>query len=272
MRNGKNMDDSLQQQYRIYISSSIANFKEKLLKRIGFEEYQGWRDINKPTIFFGLYHWRDYWRFLRHRGKKKVFWCGSDILAFEKWQQKYAWSKKVYLPLKWWLWIIGFSKHYCENKVEQQKLLELSISSEIRPMIFDDPSKFKVSYKYSDNPKLFATYHKGREKEYGFRRDIHFLEGLSENDFNWVIPTYQGAYRPNRFDGFAETLAKSLLMGQYPISWIRYPKIACLQDISLEEHLEILRTKKQFSNLEGREYWLKVFEESKNEICDNWSW
>lgn len=244
---------------RIYISSSVANFKEKLLKRIGFEEYHNIKDYNKPTLFVGLYHWRDWLRFCRHSGAKKVFWCGSDILALKK--------------HKIWQWLIRTqkAKHYCENGVEFFELITMGIIPEIRPMIFDDPDKYPVSYKHSEHPKLFATYHKGREEEYGVRYhlDLDFLEGLPEEEFNEKIKEYQGAIRFNSFDGFAETLAKSILMGQYPVSYIAYPYIIPLNDgVDIIETLKL----KHEPNIEGREYWLKVFEESLNEIVGNWSW
>lgn len=242
-------------------SSSISNFQEKIHARLGLDVWDWWKNRNDQVIFFGLYHWKDYIRFIWHRGQKKVFWCGSDILALEK------------RPI--WRWLVIKQKYldYCENSVEAIKLLEFGRHSEIRPMIFDDPNKFEVSYKHSKSPELFMSYHVGRGKEYGLTENprVVAFSNLSEQDFNYIINNYQGAYRPNKFDGFSETLAKSVLTGQYPISQIRYPHIACLQDITLEQHLETLKTKTE-PNIKGREYWLRVFEESLNEVTHNWKW
>ena len=66
----------------------------------------------------------------------------------------------------------------------------------------------------------------------------------------------------NDFDGFAEVLAKSVLMGQYPISRIAYPFIDYAKDISsLIALLNDLHNKKE-PNLEGRKYWLREFSKS----------
>ncbi len=251
-----------------YCSSSIANFREKLHKRLGLEVWQYWKNRNDRVIFFGLYHWKDYLRFIWHRGPKKVFWCGSDILNLRDGYS--GW---------WWKYIIPRikAKHYCENGVENATLHMLGISAEIRPMIFDDPNKYQISYKHSDNPKVFASYHKGREKEYmgGGDSRIEYLNGYSEEQFNEKIKDYQGCVRLNKFDGFAETLAKSVLMGQYqwsaiPYEHMSFPFMDCGNHLrSLENWLEELKNKKE-PNYEGRAYWLKVLEDNLKEIKENW--
>lgn len=235
-----------------YCSSSIANFRDKLHKRLGLEVWQWWKNRNDRVIFFGLYHWKDYLRFIWHRGQKKVFWCGSDILALE---DRPIWQSLIRNST---------AKHYCENHVEEYHLSSMGIIAFIEPMIFDDPNKFKISYKWSKKPKFFASYHSGREIEYNWHNNpqVDFLEGLSEQQFNEKIKSYQGAVRYNRFDGFAETLAKSVLMGQYPFSQIEYPHI-----FSMTEKVNSLPKQ---PNYEGRKYWLKVFQESLKELCEHW--
>lgn len=160
-------------------------------------------------------------------------------------------------------------KFYVENEVEQAELFERTgWMAEIRPMLFDDPDKYPISYKWAENPRYFATYHKGREEEYGYLRSvaIDFLEGLSEEDFNERITHYQGAIRFNMFDGFAETLAKSVLMGQYPVSVIEYPHIRQFGD---ENNLGQLP---KLANVEASNYWRKTLQENKYEVVENWNW
>jgi membrane protein required for beta-lactamase induction len=48
---------------------------------------------------------------------------------------------------------------------------------------------------------------------------------------NEEIKEMQGALRLTAFDGFSEILAKSLLMGQYPVSLIEYPFTLKLSEI-----------------------------------------
>jgi hypothetical protein len=246
---------------RVRISSSISNFKPKLLAYLKVPEWNWWKDRNKPTVFFGLYHYRDYLRFIWHRGPKKVFWCGSDILALEK------------HPI-WYRFIMKQKAfHYVENDIEKDRLWDITyngwwgIRAKIRPMLFDDPDKYQISYKWSENPKYFATYHKERGEEYGLHKDldnIDFFEGLSEEVFDKKIKEYQGAVRFNEFDGFAETLAKSALMGQYPISRIKYPYILHFSDARKTNELP------KEPNYEASNYWRKTLKENKDEVINNW--
>ena len=244
----------------IKVSTSISNFREKLLARTGLKEYRI-HDIFRPCIFFGLYHWVDYFYFILHRGKKKVFFCGSDILLIN-------WIKRVVLQCI-------TAKHYCENEVEYKALKKIGIESEIRPMIFDDPNKFKACFKPSGKfkPEVYMTCHDGRQKEYGvdkFKKIMELFPNLDYNIyynapeayFDEEIKRQYAAIRLNKFDGFAETLAKSVLMGQYPISWIPYPHITHVYDAkSLRKALEGLSKKKK-PNYEARRFWLKKLDES----------
>ena len=82
---------------------------------------------------------------------------------------------------------------------------------------------------------------------------------VSNEQFDEEIKSYQAGLRLNDFDGFAEVLAKSVLMGQWPISRISYPWITHASDItSLVQELNSLKDKKE-PNLEGRKYWLREF-------------
>ena len=65
------------------------------------------------------------------------------------------------------------------------------------------------------------------------------------------------------FDGFAETTAKSVLHGQYPITFIEYPWID--RATSLDELIRLLRDLKykKEPNYVGRDYWIKELEDSK---------
>ena len=125
------------------ISSSIANFREKLLKRMQLEEWSIFT-LFEPTIFFGLYHIGDYIRFLLHRGEKRVFWCGSDILNL----QRSLWKILIHKAK---------ARHFCENEVEEVALLKLGIKAEICPMIFDDPNKYHPCLKKEQIVRGFAT-------------------------------------------------------------------------------------------------------------------
>ena len=226
-----------------------------------------------------MYHIGDYLRFLWAKGKIKVVWCGGDILNLKNspFPQKYiAWHK---------------AEHVCENDVEAILLRSMDINAKVQPLCFDDPKQFEISYKHSNNPHVYVCCHPGYEEQYG----VDMIEGIawatplityhiygiekeiwhfafnnnpenviyhgkvSNEQFNEEIKNYQAGLRLNDFDGFAEVLAKSVLMGQWPISRISYPWITHATDItSLIQELNSLKDKKE-PNLEGRKYWLREF-------------
>ena len=273
---------------RVWVSSSIANFKEKILKKTGLQEWT-WDTRNEDTLFVGMYHWGDWKRFRATKGKRTIIWCGSDILHVKN-NSRTPWFLKL-LP---WRRLIGFhkAKNICENIVEQKALKEMGIDAEIRYIFWGDVNKYPVSYKHSDRPQVWMTAHPGREKEYGVDLIVEIAKKIPEvifhvygvskpflEDYPWgrswdnemvifhgivseekldeEIKGYQGSVRLNEFDGFAEVLAKSILLGQYPISRIPYPFIQqCKNEEELIQQLKNLSTYKQ-PNYKSREYLLK---------------
>ena len=61
----------------IYVSKSIS--KDNLNLNIEIIEYNQVNDISKNVIFCGLYTYKDYDIFKKHKGKKWILWCGNDI-------------------------------------------------------------------------------------------------------------------------------------------------------------------------------------------------
>lgn len=257
-------------------SSSIANFKDRLSAVLQLPEWHWWKDRKATCIFFGLYHEGDYKRFFWHKGPKRVFWCGSDILNLMR-------QKPTILRAL----AIAPAKHYCENPIEYKMLVSFGIIPEVRPLFFDNPNYYDISYRHSETPHVFLNCHPGREIEYGinllgdlahilpeFTFHVYGVEGdsFSENivwhglvppsQFNWEIRAYQAGLRLNLFDGFGEVLAKSILMGQYPISRIWYPEISYAYQLKdLVRLLQELKTKTE-PNVTGREFWLRTLKEN----------
>ena len=252
---------------KLLVSSSVITFKEKAEKTWGLEEYKYPRDKHEPTCFFGMYHCGDYYHCLRHKGEKSVFWCGHDLVNL----------KNNRLPLYKMFREID---NYVENRVEQEDLEEFGICSFIRPSFLEDVPP--VSYKHSDRPKVYVSGHAGREEEYGFK----FIEKIAKQvpecffalygaewksnltnvfcfgkvppeQFNEEIKDYQCGLRLNEHDGFSEITAKSILMGQYPITRIKYPMIDSYEtEEELIKLLKDLKNKKE-PNIKAREFWLK---------------
>lgn len=256
----------------IHVSASIENWKEKILKRYKAEEYKWWKHYKRPVTFCGLYRPKDFLLCFIHRGPRTIHWQGSDILA-AGWH--YRWLSKIK------------AKHICENDVEQGVLrLMLQQEVEVRPTFLSNPHEFKVSYKPKEKPEVFIHINRGAELESGyctieriasccpdirfhvygrvskpntFPINILFHGHVTEQQFNEEIKGYQASLRLHEFDGMAETTSKSILLGQYPISRIRYPHIGTYNDEKeLIKLLKDLKNKKK-PNYKARDYYMKEF-------------
>ena len=252
----------------LHVSSSISNFKQKIERRFGLQ-WWNWYYPFGYTVFIGLYHPIDYLKFIWHRGGRGVFWCGGDIINLRN---------------SWWKFIIPrvSARHTCENEVEQNALKLMGIEAEIHPMLFDDPFQFHPCFK---PPKgythVFLCAHEKREEEYGVdtvlkicyklprvifhiygingrnKRNVFYHGKVSNSLFNKQIRNYHACLRLNTWDGFGEGVAKSILLGQYPITTIPYPLIAHAPDEnSLILHLKSLKHKTVSNPAE--KYWRKV--------------
>lgn len=255
----------------ICVSKSLSNWRKKLLRRLDANEY-GFGDLWKPVIFFGVYRPDDIVRLLLHRGKRTVIWCGSDCLSVGR--TGFELIRKV------------TARHICENEIEQNVLrVMLQQEVEVQPLFFSNPYEFKISFKRSRHPRIFMHVNKAAERESGlfileriapYVKDVQFFiygkvekrrsspnviyRGyVEEKQFNREIQECQGAWRAHEFDGFAETLGKSVLCGQFPISRIRYPMIDSYRDEKeLVQLLKNLKNKKR-PNYGVRNYYFNLF-------------
>lgn len=82
-----------------------------------------------------------------------------------------------------------------------------------------------------------------------YRTNIILHGRVPKEQMNEEIKGMTGALRLTEFDGFSEILAKSVLMGQWPVSLIPYPHM--LQP----DEIKTLKCKLE-PNLEGRDYYL----------------
>ena len=166
----------------------------------------------------------------------------------------------------------------------------MNILSDIHPSMFDSPDG-EVTYVWQARPQVYLCAHKGREKEYGIPEFVHvakefpeldfhiygkicveyggkniYVHGdVSNSQFNEEIKKYHCFVRLNSFDGFAEGLAKSVLLEQYQISRIRYPGMSFAPTIKeLRNGLRRLRNKKEPNPMSG--WWKRRLQISLNEM------
>lgn len=238
----------------------------------------------KPTVFFGLYGLPDFYTLWRHQGRKCILWAGTDLIHFKNgyWLDDKGDIRLTSVGTQGGIaaWIDTYCESYVENEVEQQLLASMGIRSKVVPSFLGDVNKFQVSFKPGN--KLYTSVSGDDFKRYGWDKikdlawknpNIEFH--LYGNEITWSpamgpdmiltnikihgrvpkeqmneeIKEMQGALRLTEFDGFSEIVAKSLLMGQYPVSIINYPTTLNLSDIG-----QI--TSKTEPNLKGREWVL----------------
>lgn len=230
---------------------SLGQLESTHQKVWGTKSYGG-DDLDKPTVFFGLYGLNDFFALWRHRGKKWILWAGSDIQHFLAGYWLDEEGKIRIHPTQISSWIDTYCESYVENEVEKSALASVGIRSKVVPSFLGDVKKFKISYGNWGKPRLYTSVSGDNFKLYGWDKipelarkhpDIEFHLYGSEHQYakdlasipnvinhgrvpkermNEEIREMQGALRLTEFDGFSEILAKSILMGQYPVSNIEY--------------------------------------------------
>lgn len=234
---------------------SLGDLEDSAENVWGTKKYDPAKHANKPVIFFGLYGLNDFFTLWRHKGRKAILWAGSDILHFRKgyWLDDKGDIRVEIRPLI--EWIDKNCENYVENEAEAWMLKYPcypedgpGIRSSIVPSFLGDTSKYPVSFKQGN--KVYLSANEGRQLEYGFGivesiahlcPDIEFhlygakWETAQENvivhgripkeKMNAEIRDMQCGLRLNKHDGFSEVTAKSVLWGQYPITYLYFPKI-----------------------------------------------
>lgn len=271
---------------KIRTSPSVIAFQEKAEEVWGLEVWEGIEDPDQDVLFFGLYIENDYEVFRRHSGKKTIFWCGSDIL---KLMGNYD-SRRI-------LKLFPKAEHWCENETEKKNLEECGVKvSGVVPSFLESVYNFPTSFKPTKEPHIFLCGHPGREAEYGWELVERLAEKLPEftfhlygvdrpyspdlverlneidvvhpniirhgkvspGQFNNEIKEYHCGFRPNEHDGFSEVVAKSALLGQYPITKIPYEKIWTYKDENdLLEKFKMIKLQTG-PNIRTRSHYLKI--------------
>mgnify|MGYP001602558075 FL=1 len=252
-------------------SSSISNWEERIQKAYGLKKYT-WRDLFHPVIFFGMYNPIDYIKLLLHQGEKTIIWCGSDILQT-------GWFFKILRKIP--------AQHICESSIEWGILSLMLLNKDIiqQPLFFGSVKEYPLSFIPSKTPHVFLHMNNNAETESGFYilcrvashvpeitfhiygkmkerrkiKNIIYHGHVPEEQFNEEIKTMQGALRLHGFDGFADTVAKSVLLGQYPITRISFPQIDTYKNE--EDLIYLLRELKYktIPNYKARRYYLKLW-------------
>lgn len=267
------------QNWQVRWSPTLGELEDTHQNVWGTRNYENDTD---PTVFFGLYGLPDFYTLWRHKGRKAILWAGSDIRHFIKgyWLEDGGEIKTD--PRSLAAWINKHCENYVENEIEHLALKFHGIDSKIVPSFLGDVNKFEVTFDWKSTPQLYTSVSGDDFKVYGWDKlsqlawdnlDIEFhcygnitipypnpapwppnviFHGrVPKEQMNTEIQNMSGALRLTEFDGFSEILAKSVLMGQWPVSLIRYPHM-----LSLDEIRKIKNT--HLPNKEGKEYYLNA--------------
>ncbi len=233
-----------------------------------------------PCVFFGIYGLPDFYTLWRHKGRKCILWAGTDILHFLNgyWLDVLGHIKLD--PLALAQWINSNCESYVENDVEAAALRRIGIEPMIVPSFLGRVEAFEVAFKPSSKVRLYTSVSGENYRQYGWDKiielaahnpfvEFHLYGNTKPFDYpadlvnifdhgrvnkevmNAEIKEMTGALRLTEFDGFSEIIAKSLLLGQWPVSIIQYPHTL------LPENINVLQAASG-PNLKGREWFLSV--------------
>lgn len=240
---------------------------------------EDYTDQDRPTVFFGIYGLPDFYTLWRHKGRKCILWAGSDIQHFLNGYWLDEGGKMKIHPLQLASWIDTYCESYVENEVEKNALASVGVRAKVVPSFLGNVNKFEVSFKpgnklytsvSGDDFELYGWHmlpYLARENPdiefhcYGNTKPLPILlpQALPNLIFHGRVPKevmnaeikeMQGALRLTKFDGFSEILAKSILMGQWPVSLIDYPFMFSVSELGKIKNITE-------PNLGGRTFYIK---------------
>lgn len=245
--------------------------------------YDPEKHINDDVVFCGLYGIKDFMRLHNHKGKKWVWWCGSDIRHFINgyWLDEHGKIRMEMYPLI--RWMNKNCESWVENIAEYNLLKSVGIKSKICPSFLGDINKFNVTYEHLGNPMVYASvsgdnfklygwdvieriagkvpevtfYLYGNINEWNSRHNNVIVRGrVSQKEMNEEIEAMQAGFRPLEQDGCSEIIVKSSLQGQWTISRIKYPNVLSYNND--EELIKVLKSlsKRTKPNIKAREWFI----------------
>ena len=267
---------------KVYYARGMEFFGKRMTKYLGFDKYNIARDVKNPCFFQGLYWDKDYEVFKRHKGKRIVFWNGSDLLRLQH-------NKEWQLLLKY-----NNAEHLTQYDYHVDMLAKFGIKAKHAPIFFGDLNKYDICYRHTETPHIYLHCNKNREEEYGINflkefapktKDITFhvygVEGkdtdkikyhgwVDEEQFDKDILNYQGCLKLIQRDKVTQTVLKSILLGHHPII---YKSFKCDHILHAEDEaglislLDSLKSRKQ-PNLKAREHYLKQYNQYFGDFTD----
>ena len=266
-------------------ASSLGSLEDTPENIWGTLPYDPEKPVSEPTVFCGLYGLPDFYSLWKHKGRRAIFWCGSDITHFKNgyWLEDDGKIRLNPKPLA--EWIDKHCESWVENVVEHEALKKLGIHSRICPSFLGDIN-LPISYNREggEKPKVYASVSGNNFKLYGWdvieriagkvpevdfylygntvpwptkHQNVHIVGRVLKKEMNRQIRKMHCGFRPVEFDGASEILMKAVLMGHYAIARIPYPHIdSYSNDKELIACLKNL-TERFKPNFQGRQYFMR---------------
>jgi hypothetical protein len=275
---------------KLRTSLSIISFKKRAEQTWNLKEWEGINDPDQDLLFFGIYNDRDWCVFDNFKGNKYVLWAGTDITQVLKDYERKR-ILKNYPETKHYcendleakeLMSIGLNPEVIPSFLDDVNKFTISFKPTKTPHIFicghdAREEEYGLGVIKRIAPKLpdavFHVYGISKTSSYfstsGILQDnsdidfensnVRYHGKVSEEQFNEEIKNYHCGLRTNEHDGFSDVVAKSILLGQYPITKIPYDKIwSYTTEDELVAQIEKIKTMTE-PNIEARDYYLQKF-------------
>lgn len=189
-------------------SPTISFFGERLRKKFGFLPYE---QLDKPTLFFGLYGHNDRRALVEHRGKKIVFLNGTDA--------SYPETVQTLQENKSDLDIIAGSRWIAED------LQRAGLAYTLIPLVLTDiydwpptPLGQNIYWYGGKNSKYGKHFLKDIQAEFANRKIIILdKESLPQTAMRQIYADCFVTIRLVGHDGQSQTAAEAGLMGRYSL-------------------------------------------------------
>ena len=247
----------------------------------GVKKYNPKKHINEPVVFCGLYGLKDFMALNSHKGKKYVWFAGSDIRHLINGYFLDESGKIKINPKPLAKWINEYCESWCENKVEYEALKKIGIKSKVCPSFLGNIKNYQPNYKQGnkvylscsgDDFKLYKWdliekiankvsevqfYLYGSNKWKTKHKNVIIRGRVDKKVMNEEIKNMQAGFRPLNFDGASEIIIKSSLWGHHTISKIKYPFVDTYK--TQKDLIKLFKNlpNKKLPNLKARNWFLK---------------
>lgn len=173
-----------EKQWQCRWSSTLGDLEDthqNVWGTIGYIEGIG--EVNEePTVFMGLYSLPDFYALWRHKGRKAILWCGSDITRFKKGYWLEEGGGISLLPGQLANWIAKYCESYVENEVEQKALAGWGIKAKIIPSFLGNINDYEVSFKPGN--KVYTSVSGDEFELYGWYNILPLARENPEIEFH----------------------------------------------------------------------------------------